>query len=150
MRVAQSAKQLTKAPRILGNRSAQISDLLNIVDALDRFCWSVMTAKTSGINKSKSVASVPRPPSHWHAVCIKPKGIACEAVQAYRAARFLSREAPRLPLPECTASDTCNCVYKHHADRRAQPRRQAERDGLRRSNQVDQERRLSRDRRKSD
>jgi hypothetical protein len=109
-----------------------------------------MTAKTSGIIKSKSVAPVPRPPSHWHAVCIKPKGIACEAVQAYRAARFLSHEAPRLPLPDCTVSDTCACVYKHHADRRAQPRRQAEREGLQRSAKVDKERRLSRDRRKSD
>ena len=109
-----------------------------------------MTAKTSGINKSKSAAPVPRIPSHWHAVCIKAKGPCCEAVQAYRAARFLSSDAPRLPLPGCTLSDTCGCVYKHHADRRAQPRRQEERDGLRRSSKVDQERRLSRDRRKPD
>lgn len=109
-----------------------------------------MTAKTSGTTKSKSAARVPRAsPSQWHAVCIKPKGTSCEAVQAYRAARYLSGEAPRLPVPECTASDTCSCVYKHHADRRSQPRRQEERDGLR-STQVEQERRLSRDRRKSD
>jgi hypothetical protein len=109
-----------------------------------------MTAKTSRINKSKSAAPVPRAPSHWHAVCIKTKGIACEAVQAYRATRFLSSDAPRLPLPECTAPDTCCCMYRHHADRRAQPRRQEERDGLRRSNKADQERRLSRDRRNTD
>ena len=107
-----------------------------------------MTAKTSGINKSK--AAPPRAPSHWHAVAIRPKGASCDAVQACRAARYLSGDAPRLPLSECTASDTCSCVYKHHADRRAQPRRQEERDGLRRSSKVDQERRLSRDRRKSD
>ena len=110
-----------------------------------------MTAKTSGINKSKSAARVPRaPPSQWHAVCIKPKGSSCEAVQAYRAARYLSSEAPRLPVPECTVSDTCSCVYKHHADRRSQSRRQEERDGLRRNTQAEPERRLSRDRRKSD
>jgi hypothetical protein len=41
-------------------------------------------------------------------------------------------------------------VYKHHADRRAQPRRQYEKDGLRRSGKVAQERRLTRDRRKID
>ena len=109
-----------------------------------------MTAKTSGINKSKSAAFLPRPPSRWHAVGIKTKGTCCEAVQAYRAARFLSSDAPRLPLPGCTAPDTCSCMYKHHADRRAQPRRRDERDGLRRSNQAHQERRLSRDRRKTD
>jgi hypothetical protein len=55
-----------------------------------------------------------------------------------------------LPLEQCTTSDTCTCVYKHHADRRAQPRRQDEKDGLRRSAKVGQERRLARDRRKTD
>ncbi|HEY2781346.1 MAG TPA: hypothetical protein VGI90_11250 [Steroidobacteraceae bacterium] len=108
-----------------------------------------MTAKTSGINKSKT-APTSRAPSQWHAVGIRPKGAGCDAVQACRAARYLSSDAPRLPLRECTASDTCSCVYKHHADRRAQPRRQEERDGLRRSGKFDQERRLTRDRRKSD
>jgi hypothetical protein len=55
-----------------------------------------------------------------------------------------------LPLVECSTSDTCTCVYKHHADRRAQPRRQGEKGGLRRSGKVAQERRLTHDRRKTD
>jgi hypothetical protein len=111
-----------------------------------------VTAKTSGINRSKISASAAplRAPSRWHAVAIKPKGECCDAVQASRARRFLSKEAPRLPLAECTRSDTCTCVYKHHADRRAPPRRQEERDGLRRNAKVEQERRLTRDRRKID
>ena len=112
-----------------------------------------MSAKTSGTSKSKSSASHAPPArasNHWHAVAIKPKGQCCEAVQARRSARFLSKEAPRLPLPDCSTSDTCTCVYKHHADRRAQPRRQDERDGLRRSGSVEQERRLTGDRRKTD
>lgn len=103
-----------------------------------------MSGKASGINRPKSSAS------HWHAVAIKPKGQCCEAVQAHRTGRFLSSDAPRLPLPECSSADTCTCVYKHHADRRAQPRRQEERDGLRRSGKVEQERRLTHDRRKTD
>jgi hypothetical protein len=42
-------------------------------------------------------------------------------------------------------------VYKHHADRRAHARRQDEKDdGLRRSTKVEQERRLTHDRRKTD
>jgi hypothetical protein len=41
-------------------------------------------------------------------------------------------------------------VYKHHTDRRAQPRRQDEKGGLRRSGKVAQERRLTHDRRKTD
>jgi len=111
-----------------------------------------MSGKTSGTIKPKFSAShaSPRASSHWHAVAIKPKGQCCEAVQARRSARFLSSDAPRLPLPECSTSDTCTCVYKHHADRRAQPRRQDETDGLRRSVKVTQERRLTGDRRKTD
>jgi hypothetical protein len=112
-----------------------------------------VAAKTSITNKPKSLASSAaraRAPSHWHAVAIKPKGQCCEAVHACRTARFLSNDAPRLPLAECNTSDTCSCVYKHHADRRAHPRRQGENDGLRRAGKVEQERRLTRDRRQSD
>jgi hypothetical protein len=112
-----------------------------------------MAVKTNSFNKLKfsaSQAARPRAPSHWHAVAIKPKGQCCDAVQAHRTARYLSSDAPRLPLAECTSSDTCTCVYKHHADRRAHPRRQDEKDGLRRSGRVAQERRLTGDRRKTD
>lgn len=112
-----------------------------------------MSAKTGGISKPKTSARHTAPgraPNSWHAVAIKPKGECCEAVQARRSARFLSSEAPRLPLPECNTADTCTCVYKHHADRRAHPRRQDEKDGLRRSGKVEQERRLTRDRRQTD
>jgi hypothetical protein len=112
-----------------------------------------MAVKTSGTNKPKSTASATsaaRATSHWHAVAIKPKGQCCDAVQAHRSARYLSNDAPRLPLTECSTSDTCTCIYKHHADRRAQPRREAERDGLRRGGKIAQERRLTHDRRKTD
>jgi hypothetical protein len=86
----------------------------------------------------------------WHAVAIRPRGGSCEAVQACKTARYLSQEAPRLPLAECTASDTCTCVYKHHDDRRLKPRRHDEAGELRRGAKVGQERRLRGDRRKSD
>ena len=112
-----------------------------------------MAGKTSRVNKSKFSASQAAPrsaPSQWHAVALKPKGQCCDAVQTCRTRRFLSKDAPRLPLAECTTSDTCTCIYKHYADRRAPPRRQDERDGLRRGGKVEQERRLSRDRRKVD
>ena len=112
-----------------------------------------MSGKTNGIDKPHSSARNAVPPHagrQWHAVAIKPKGECCEAVQARRSARFLSSDAPRLPLAECNTSDTCSCVYKHHADRRAQPRRQDEKDGLRRGGKIEQERRLTRDRRQTD
>ena len=38
--------------------------------------------------------------------------------------RFLSREAPLLPLAECTVA-RCQCHYVHYADRRERDRRHA-------------------------
>lgn len=109
-----------------------------------------MAIKNGSVNKSKDSAA-PVISNQWHAVAIRPKGESCEAVQACRTGRFLAAEAPRLPLEECSTSDTCSCVYKHHADRRVQPRRQDEKDdGLRRGSTVSQDRRSTRDRRSTD
>ncbi len=36
--------------------------------------------------------------------------------------RFLSREAPPLPLKNCP-NGNCECLYQHYDDRRATPRR---------------------------
>jgi len=47
---------------------------------------------------------------------------ACAAVLACKGKRFLSAEAPRLPLPECDAR-RCDCKYRHFADRRDGARR---------------------------
>jgi len=61
----------------------------------------------------------------FHAVSIQPAEGCCAAVEAIRVLRFLSEEAPGLPLAECAAPD-CQCRYVHHADRRsgARDRRQ--------------------------
>jgi hypothetical protein len=109
-----------------------------------------MARRAHGLDKSKAQAPPTNGATQWHAVAIRPKGSSCEAVQACRSARYLSAEAPRLPLSQCTASDTCSCVYKHHTDRRTQPRRQDEKGDLRRSTKVAQERRSQGDRRKTD
>jgi hypothetical protein len=108
-----------------------------------------MAMKPGITNKSKDSAAAAAS-NRWHAVAVRPKGECCEAVQACRTGRFLAAGAPRLPLVACSTADTCSCVYKHHADRRAQPRRQDERDGLRRNPKVAQERRVGRDRRSTD
>ncbi len=53
----------------------------------------------------------------FHAVSIHPSAEGCLAAEAIRGERFLSAEAPSLPLEACTAA-ACNCRYAHHADRR--------------------------------
>lgn len=85
----------------------------------------------------------------WHAVSIVARGAACEQAIALRDRRFLSKEAPRLPLPECPFGNRCKCLYRHHGDRRAGPRRSADASGLRRTRTTD-ERRAGRGRRAND
>ena len=70
--------------------------------------------------KTKLPASTKQP---WHAVSIAAGPMACHAIEGLRDKRFLSAEAPQLPLPECSAPWRCKCVYRHFADRRALPRR---------------------------
>jgi hypothetical protein len=59
----------------------------------------------------------------WHAVTIAAPANACEAAQACKGKRFLSGDAPLLPLRECDAK-RCECRYRHYEDRRGDPRRQ--------------------------
>jgi len=65
----------------------------------------------------------------WHSICVVPGRMACEAAQRLRGQRFLSRDAPRLPLPDCSNQTDCQCKYQHLADRRGEPRR-AEASGI--------------------
>ncbi len=55
--------------------------------------------------------------SPFHAVSIQPAEGHCAAVNTLQVQRFLSEEAPSLPLEECGAAD-CRCRYVHHTDRR--------------------------------
>jgi hypothetical protein len=41
----------------------------------------------------------------------------CSAAKQIAGQRFLSSEAPAIPLKSCT-SEACHCVYMHHTDRR--------------------------------
>ena len=54
----------------------------------------------------------------YHAVSIEPREKGCQAVELIQSQRFLSDDAPGLPLPDCSASD-CRCKYIHFADRRS-------------------------------
>jgi hypothetical protein len=102
-----------------------------------------MATKGPGSDKPKSVG-------RWHAVSIKPGPGACEAAIAGKSSRWLSREAPMLPLPGCTQPERCRCTYQHHEDRRSGPRRAEDLDAFSRPAQVGNERRKRRSRRQTD
>jgi hypothetical protein len=56
--------------------------------------------------------------SAFHAVSLKYSSSACDAAKAMTGRRFLSAAAPKLPLPQCDATE-CRCSFAHHADRRS-------------------------------
>ena len=58
-----------------------------------------------------------KPDTTYHAVSLKFLPSACDAAKAMEGERYLSTEAPNIPLPECDASK-CKCRYVHHKDRR--------------------------------
>jgi hypothetical protein len=89
----------------------------------------------------------------WHAVSIACGSSVCAEALKLRQVRFLSRDAPRLPLPDCTSPGACRCVYKHHPDRRSGPRRMMDRPSSPRTLQprpIAEERRRPGRRRASD
>jgi hypothetical protein len=58
-----------------------------------------------------------QPPRGYHGVSLKPCKNACDAVQTIIGQRFLSSEAPALPLAGCDRQQ-CKCTYGHYSDRR--------------------------------
>lgn len=56
-------------------------------------------------------------PHPYHCVSIRSRADACEVAKQLADKRFLSSEAPLLPLANCTAA-SCRCRYAHYEDRR--------------------------------
>jgi len=63
----------------------------------------------------------------YHAVSVVPCDGACAMAEELRGRRYLSLDAPRLPLARCPLGDRCRCAYKHHDDRRMRMRRVSDR-----------------------
>jgi hypothetical protein len=88
----------------------------------------------------------------WHAVEVRSGLMACPACRELAGKRFLSSEAPALPIAGCLHPVKCRAVYQKHDDRRAGPRREAEQGMAGRSPPRDaaNEQRIGRGRRSSD
>ena len=84
--------------------------------------WSSLLRKSRSnkhIGQSKTVGNI----SPYHCVEVDMPYDACEEVLKLHGVRFLSAEAPILPLPGC--DQHCTCKFKHHNDRRKDNRRDA-------------------------
>ncbi len=84
----------------------------------------------------------------WHAISVKAGKGACKTALELKHKRWLSKDAPKLPLDGCQQPGHCSCVYAHHEDRRAgDGRRAEENDRFSTPKKPSGERRLGRDRR---
>jgi hypothetical protein len=81
------------------------------------------TAKPTRPDKPEKPGA--KPPQAYHAVSIQPGNPCCQRARALQGQRFLSRDAPPLPLKNCSR-ETCTCHYQHYDDRRSGPRRARE------------------------
>lgn len=98
--------------------------------------------------KDPAKQGTPASDRRWHAVSVKPGPGACSVADSGRNRRWLSREAPMLPLPGCTRPEKCRCTYQHHEDRRSSEGRRAEEvDAFARPVKVAHERRTGKTRR---
>lgn len=84
----------------------------------------------------------------FSAVEIRPRSGACDAARALEGRRYLSKDAPALPLANCTAA-RCRCRFSKLSDRRTDGRR-LEHDGLSASLFLPSNRRKRRDRRRAE
>ncbi|WP_394205067.1 hypothetical protein [Shewanella waksmanii] len=74
------------------------------------------TVSASDQPPSSSVATGTSIHPH-HAVAVVMADDACKAVQQIQGTRYLSADAPTIPLPNCDSSN-CQCHYQHYEDRR--------------------------------
>lgn len=63
---------------------------------------------------------------NYQAVSIRHPAHCCGAVQNLDSQRFLSFEAPNLPLSACSTPSQCQCCYRILDDRRGDPHRDAQ------------------------
>ena len=88
------------------------------------FSWFRRKIKVNQIERAevRHTANI-RVVNPWHAVAVSSGKPCCRASVVARNVRYLSTEAPPLPLAGCTQPQGCLCKYRHFNDRRAGPRR---------------------------
>ena len=91
-----------------------------------------------------------KPPSKWHAVTVVLHTSSCAAAALCRNERFLAKDAPRLPLPDCEHPENCKCTFRHYTDRRAGARRSNELGVVSGGSQSKPEQRTQKGRRATD
>jgi hypothetical protein len=80
------------------------------------------TARREGPRRDRAPAPPPKAGGRFSGVEIRTRSGACRAAHALQGRRFLSKDAPSLPLPDCTHVQ-CACSFSKLPDRRTEGRR---------------------------
>jgi hypothetical protein len=94
--------------------------------AFDLSRWFFRKRLEAAVARDRGSVTSHRVANPYHAVSIQPGPAACGPARRLRDRRFLSAEAPALPLEGCDEG-RCTCRYRHHDDRRQDPRRASDR-----------------------
>jgi hypothetical protein len=100
--------------------------------------------------KLSTKRETPSLPTPFRSVSILQGPNACCASKDLAKVRFLSKQAPALPLAKCDMQHQCQCRYVKHADRRTESRRLIDAIGMSALLFESQERRAKVGRRKTD
>lgn len=109
----------------------------------------LLRVRSARRDQERSTKARSRRGGAFHAVEIRSEGDPCSAARTVAGKRFLSSEAPNVPLPACS-QEVCSCVYVHFEDRRARQRRDAYLHRAYADGERKQERRVRVGRRMSD
>lgn len=120
-------------PMARPNRTVAPPSVMTSLVRLVRNAWSRYSPRV-GVSPRRLGAVPASTGSHevihlgnpWYAVAIKAGRRSCQTCVQLGERRFLSKEAPRLPLEGCTQPGGCECVYVHFSDRRVGARRTVE------------------------
>ena len=84
------------------------------------------TPRNDSAQKPVPRATAPSAPAgqDYRAVSVAPGIKCCSAAKNALGNSYLSREAPRLPLQNCTMPANCSCKFKKAPDRRDSDRRE--------------------------
>jgi hypothetical protein len=116
-----------------------------LVFAAGAACWLLSrrrAASQDSVSRQKKPAG-----GRFGAVEIRIRSDACRAARSLEGQRLLAKDAPVLPLSDCTAAH-CSCKFAKWSDRRAEGRR-LEHGGLSASFFLANNRRTRRDRRRA-
>jgi hypothetical protein len=82
--------------------------------------WLVLKRlKANSSSTHKSASTTSKRKKEFGAVSIKIGPQACSAAKYLRGKRFLSHQAPTLPLSKCDINN-CRCKYDYYKDRRSE------------------------------